>query len=166
MKNLLKTFIFIAFVSVISSCSSEDSSNGLDGVPSGEIVSVEKRQLTLTGFSDSPQNSETQKWWTHVISKVNINGPEECGEDVTQNELGYVAFYDDGGIYIKSSRSGSASRSGSWEWTNSDKNSITTQNVDFTVTYLNDTNVVYASVQSSGPCSATTYEKFNDPFFD
>tara|TARA_B100000767_G_C19731721_1_gene522023 strand:+ start:762 stop:1262 length:501 start_codon:yes stop_codon:yes gene_type:complete len=166
MKNLLKTFILIAFVGVISSCSSEDSSNGLDDVPSGEIVSVEKRQFTLTGFSDSPQNSETQKWWTHVISKASVNGPEECGEDETQNDLGYIAFYEDGGIYYKTSISGSAQRGGSWEWTNSDKNSIITQNIEFTVTYLNDTNVVYGSFQTSGPCSATTYEKFNNPFFD
>ena len=49
---------------LFSSCSSEDSSNGLDGVPSGEIVSVEKRQLTLTGFSDS-----------HKIVKPKNGGP-------------------------------------------------------------------------------------------
>jgi len=165
--KLTKLFVAVAFVSIITSCSSSDGDgNPFDDAPSGEIVSVEKRQLALTGFSDSPESGETQKWWTHVTSKITVNGPEECGEDVTENNLGYLAFYPDGGIYARTSRTGPITPGGFWEWANSDKNAIVTQGINFTITYLNDTNVVYASVQSSGPCSATTYEQFNDPFSD
>ena len=171
--KIVKIFIVIVFVTSLASCSSNDdlaSSEGLGSVPKGEIVSLEERQVALTGFSDNQLNSETQKWWKHVISDVKISGPDECGEDLSIEENGYVAFYTNGSLYFKYDTSGSASSIGSWEWTNSNKTAVLISNSlgnqEFTVTYLNENTVVYGSVQSSEGCSAVTYEKFNSPYFE
>ena len=168
--KITKFFILVAVIGTFSFCSSSDDSESLDNVPNGEIVPIEQREITLTGFSENQQSGESQKWWTHVVTKVVLSGPDECGENQTINNQGYFAFYTNGGLYYKSSSSSSPISAGSWEWANSNKTSILVSNQsgeqDFSVTYLNDSNVVYGSVQSQGPCSATTYEQFNNPFFE
>ncbi len=152
------------------SCSKDDENDtNLNGVPSGEIVDVEERNETLTGYSDLKDSEESQKWWTHVISSVDYSS-DECGTDVEYEDLGYYAFYPDGSYYYKSSVNGTAYEVGSWEWSDSSKEEIyvsnTTGSGNFTITYLNEDNVVYGSYQSASSCSATTYEQFNDPFYE
>ena len=168
-----KLFIMAATLAIITfSCSSDDGgdSNSIDGVPSGEIVPSEQRNEALTGFySDTPDEGETQKWWTHVISDFDFSSAD-CGEDFSLEDQGYIAFYPDGDYYQKWSIDGSASQLGSWEWANSSHSKITVfidgLEQDFTVTYLNEDNVVYGSVQSGSGCSVTTYEQFNNPHYE
>ncbi len=153
---------------LFASCS-KDGDNGpnLDGVPSGEIVAIEERDEALTGYSELKSTEESQKWWTHVISKFMFSS-EECGDDVSYEEMGYYAFYPNGDLYVKTSLSGSATLGGTWNWTDeSTKNEIYVyfpslgQGQNFTITYLNESNVVYGSVQSASGCSVTTYEQFS-----
>lgn len=174
MMNLKKLLTLLVVSFFVVSCSSDDDIAGdLAGVPKGEIVELALRNITLTGSDDLnvPRNTDTssQKWWTHVISSATINR-EECGDDTEIKNSGYFAFYPNGDYYAKTSKDGTAIRQGSWSWTSSSKDKITVSTqlgtVNFSVTYLNDNNVVYASVQSEGGCSATTYEQFNDPFFE
>ncbi len=164
------TLAIASLVILFSSCSKDDDNgSSLNGVPSGEIVAVEERDEALTGYSDLKDSQETQKWWTHVTTVVDYSS-DDCGSDVEYEEMGYFAFYPDGSYYYKSSVSGYAYAVGSWEWTDSSKEEIYVSNSsgsgDFTITYLNDENVVYGSYQSASGCSATTYEQFNSPFYE
>lgn len=166
-------FFIVIFVAItIVSCSSNDdeSSNWLDTIPSGEIIATEEREKALTGFSEDESEEELQKWWTHVVSNVEITGPEECGESIAVNNSGFIAFYTNGSIYYKSSKSGSAVYNGSWEWVDSNKDAVYVSNSlgsqEFTLTYLNEDNIVYGSQQSEGSCAAITYEEFDEPYFE
>lgn len=156
-------------VITLTSCSKDDDggSNGLEGVPSGEIVEVGLRQETLTGFNE--EGSGTQKWWTHVISSADYSSAD-CGDDEVIEDGGYYAWYPDGSYYYKAIISDTPSLVGSWEWTNSSKTKVYIHNYttsaegEMTVTYLNESNIVYGTNQSAGGCSVTTYEQFNNPF--
>lgn len=152
---------------MVSCGGSDDVSSGLPGVPTGEIVSVELRQQTLTGFSS--RGATNQKWWTHEVSNFDFNNVD-CGDDDTLNNQGYIAFYPDGSLYQRYSTAGTAFKTGDWAWTDSGKSAIRLtrqgESAVFTVTWLNDDNVVYGSNQSAGSCSVITYEKFGNPYFD
>ncbi|MFC0604828.1 hypothetical protein [Winogradskyella pulchriflava] len=171
--KLPQLFIVAIFSIVAFSCSSDDGDNdssSIEGVPSGEIVPTELRNEALTGFfSETPIDGETQKWWTHIISNFDFSS-DECGDDFSIEDQGFIAFYPDGNYYQKFSIGGNPSQLGSWEWSNSSHSRITvyTQGLEqeFTVTYLNEDNVVYGSVQSASGCSVTTYEQFNNPHYE
>ncbi|HLT52768.1 MAG TPA: hypothetical protein VKZ97_02700 [Flavobacteriaceae bacterium] len=169
-KNIFGLLLCTALVT-LSACSKDDDGDGgsnLDGVPSGEIVSAEFRNVVLTGYTDLESGEGTQRWWTHVISDFNFNS-EDCGDDFSYEDTGYYAWYPDGSYYVKTSLNGSPTQVGEWEWANSSKTRIYIYNYsngsegEMTVTYLNDNNVVYGSYQSGGGCSLTTYEQFNNP---
>lgn len=175
-KVSLLSYIFFALTLTASlgSCSKDsnddDGGNNLDNVPSGELVAVELRNETLTGFPEGGNQSGTQKWWTHVITSVKYSN-SQCGEDLTYTDLGYMAFYPSGEYYLKTSLGEQPEVIGSWEWANSTKSAILVTNslgqqAEFSVTWLNDNNVVYGSNQGGTSCSVTTYEQFNDPFFE
>jgi len=171
---LPKTKILMAFLmvgAIFMSCSSDDSgdSGNLDGVPSGEIVALELRNETLTGFSGLSRNEGSQKWWSHTTSDFNFSGCGEEGEDYSYDGLGYYAFYPDGSMYSKSGINGTPTYLQEWEWTDSSLSAIYVRgetSVPFTVTYLNEDNVVYGSNQSvGGGCSLTSYEQLGDPHY-
>ncbi|OSY88994.1 hypothetical protein WH52_04860 [Tenacibaculum holothuriorum] len=171
MKTILQKtksiFVLLMLTGLIFSCSSDDdiASNGLEGVPKGEIVPVGERNEALTGFSGKSING-SQKWWSHAITKVTVTGG--CDGDVEVKETGFFAFYKDGGLYVRTTKDGTPVKGGEWKWEDDNKDAvIVTANGNtqkFTVTYLNSSNVVYASVQTQGPCTATTYEQFNNPY--
>ena len=166
MKNKLKNvFVVLFFFSIFIACSGDDDSTlELIGVPTGEIVAVELRQEVLTGFSNG---AGSQKWWTHVTSSVDFSSTE-CGDDQEYNNQGYYAFYASGEYYYKTSTNGSETLVGTWAWEDSSKSKMIISNQSGsavnTVTYLNADNVVFGSNQSSGGCSAITFEQFNNPF--
>lgn len=166
------TSIFFALtltVSLVSCSKDDDGGNELADIPSGELVAVELRNETLTGFPDDGRQPGVQKWWTHVITSIEFSSTE-CGDDITETAIGYLAFYPTGGIFLKNSPGEEPFNIGSWEWANSNRSAIFVSNSagqgEFTVTWLNENNVVYGSVQSSGGCSATTYEQFDNPYFE
>ncbi|SHI85926.1 hypothetical protein [Flavobacterium haoranii] len=166
--KLILSVLFISSVTLFTSCSSDDDGgSGLSGVPTGEIVEVSLRQETLTGFDDEGNGS--QKWWTHVVSSADFSS-DDCGDDQTVEDGGYYAWYPNGNYYYKTSINGSTTLAGSWEWTNSSKTKIYIHNNstgaegEMTLTYLNESNIVYGIKQSGGGCSVTTYEQFNNPF--
>ncbi len=104
-----------------------------------------------------------------LISEFNFSS-EACGDDLSYTEMGYYAFYPDGDLYVKTSINGTPSLGGTWNWTDeSAKDEIYIyfpslgQGQNFTITYLNEDNVVYGSIQSANGCSVTTYEQFNNP---
>jgi len=166
-------FFFMA-AAILSSCSSDDSSddgggNNLDGVPTGEIVALNLRNAALTGFSQLDRNEGTQKWWTHIISDFNYSG---CGDEegFSQEGNGYYAFYPDGTMFEKSGIDGIPSYLQEWQWTDASLSAVYVRgdtSVPFTVTYLNDDNVVYGSNQNiSGSCSIISYEQLGNPHFE
>ncbi|WP_432670981.1 hypothetical protein [Flavobacterium sp. SM2513] len=169
MKKFVKNICLLLFVSsAFIACSSDDGGDStLSGVPSGEIVSVELRNETLTGFSD---DEGSQKWWTHVVSSIFSSNEEECGWDTEYENQGYFAFFPDGNYYQRTSFSGSQTLVGSWEWANSSKTKISISNQTgegvMTVTYLNDENIVFGNKQNIEGCSITSYEQFNDPIWE
>ncbi|MFY9244016.1 MAG: hypothetical protein WAO74_13430 [Polaribacter sp.] len=163
-----RNVLLLTLAFTFSFCSGDDSDSGqFPGVPSGEIVALELRQETLTGYS--AKGVDAQKWWTHVVSNIDISGPEDCGEGQSIRNVGYFAFSPNGDLIFRTSKNGSTTTRGTWRWGNDNKNTVYASdigNVEFTLTYLNANNLVIASQQAAGPCSATTYEQFNDPFVD
>lgn len=161
--NTIKLLFFVALTaSVLFSCSKDDDGGNdpLADVPKGEIVPVEQRDQVLTGFSELRNNDE-QVWWKHVISTVDIDCGEESDYWEDEFEDTYIAFKPDGQIYAKYGIDGDEYSSGeTWEWENEDKDAIITQGVTFELTELNDTGVIYASVQGESNCTAVTWEKF------
>ena len=169
--NTIKLLFFVALTaSVLFSCSKDDDGGNdpFADVPKGEIVPVEERNQTLTGFSEQRNNDE-QVWWKHVISTVDI----DCGEDSDYWEEifedSYVAFKPDGQIYSRNGVDGEEYASGTtWEWENEDKDAVIidlwgdgTQSAVFELRELNDGGVVYASLQSEGSnCTAVTWDQF------
>ena len=164
-KLLLLTLVLCAF----TSCSKDDDGGGsnLDGVPTGEIVAKELRNETLTGFSELSRDG-SQKWWKHTTSDFNFSGCGEDSEDFSEDNLGFYAFYPDGTMYTKSSIDGTPSYLQEWEWTNSNQTAIYVRgetSIPFTVTYLNEDNVVYGSNQNLGNCNIISYEQLGDPHY-
>lgn len=181
MKRLKKIKQFMPLIAInlllLFSCSNDEEKvvkDNFAGVPTGEIVALELRDATLTGFEASAKKNEAskgaQKWWSHVISKVTYNGSacvKKEGE-VLGEKKGYFAFYPNGGLYVRSSKNGTPIRGGSWKWKSSSKNMVvvTINGVSFDnkLTYLNANNVVYASAQPHSGCTAYTYEQFGSPY--
>jgi len=172
-KSKLLMILFIS-AAIFSSCSSDDDGGdgddiNLDGVPTGEIVARDLRNEALTGFSSLTRNEGSQKWWTHITSDFNY---VDCGEDqdFSVDGQGYYAFYPDGTMHAKDGIDDTPYYLQEWEWTNNDLNAIYVRgdtSVAFTVTYLNEDNVVYGSNQNvSGPCSIISYEQLSDPHYE
>ncbi|UXX78765.1 hypothetical protein N7E81_15510 [Reichenbachiella carrageenanivorans] len=167
----LKSILSIlALSALIYSCGDDDNNDPFDGVPSSEIVDVELREATLTGSSESSSSRELavgdQKWWKQKISKVQYSG--ECGgaEDQELTDGYYYGFYPSGEYYAKSGKDGTPVRAGSWQWVDGDKDAIYISSVTFTLRGLNDDELIIASDQSQGPCSAITWEQFNQPYIE
>src|SRR5690625_3568908 len=120
----LKTFILfsiscVLLVSCGDSPTGNSSDNEFESVPSGEIVSVEKRDEVLTGTSNSKEVSiaaTTQKWWLQVTSRIDYTGCEENEDQDITLENTYFAFKPGGGLYIKQGKNGSEQYATSWEW--------------------------------------------------
>ena len=160
--------LFVA--TIFSSCSKDDnqeSNNNLDGIPSGEIVARNLRNITLTGFSELSRNEGSQKWWRHTISDFDYI---DCGDDndYSFSDFGYYAFYPDGTMHSKQSIDGTPSYLQEWRWTNSNKTAVYVRDdtsIAYTVTYLNDDNVVYGSSQNVNGCTLVSYEQLGEPHF-
>jgi len=157
------------------SCSNDDdNSNTLgnsentssDSAPVGEIVALELRNATLTGFTNlTGKNSETQKWWKYAAH--NFEFSDACfpeGEPVNNNpevapetENMYHAFYPNGKTYTKIGVNGTPQDSNTtWAWTDETQTAMyfggnTSQAL--LVTYLNDDNVAYEFEFSENNCS-------------
>ncbi len=170
--KLLVMFLSVTLFSI--GCSKDGGGGGStkfsDNVPTGEIVAKELRNETLTGFSNSegePKNTNTQKWWEmHIQALTSSNCPEYDDSTDYEGDGYYVAFYPNGDLASKYGTDGTPDVYSSWEWSNSNKNSIDLEGTTFTITYLNDDNVVYASKQSGEGCTVETYEQFGSPYFD
>ena len=153
---------------LIYSCGGDDdSSDPFDSVPSGEIVDIELRDATLSGTVSSAgrQAAIGQKWWTQVVSKVDFSG--QCGdnEDQEVTDGNYYAFYPDGDYYAKTSKEGSTSYVGSWEWEDEDtKDAIIIQGIEFSLRGLNSDELIIASDQSQASCTVITWEQFDKPY--
>lgn len=157
-------WVVLAAATLFLGCSSDDGgSSKLSGVPTGEIVAVELRDESLTGFSDG---EGAQKWWRHVISSIEYNS-EDCGDSQEIENVGYFAFYPNGNYYQKSSIESTQQLVGSWEWKNDAKKQMYFSNQtgegEVTLTYLNEINIVFGSSMSAEGCSVTSYEQFNNP---
>lgn len=177
LKNL-KKLLSLFFLAVLLVCCSnsnneeveEEKLNHFSDIPSGEIVQTNLRTLMLTGRENSTSNKNTQKWWTHLTSEYIFNN-EDCRNRNNIHNAGYFAFANNGTLYIKLNKNDAASNGGRWKWTSSKKNKITItyrsgDQQDFTITYLNENNIIYASKQSKGECSLLMYQQFNNPFFE
>ena len=78
--EILKNMGLVLFLGLTAVACSSDDNKGSDGsdhfknVPKGEIVSIEKRFVTLTGYEEnsvvaksaSTLNADTQKWWKYL----------------------------------------------------------------------------------------------------
>lgn len=173
----MKKIIFIKFfilALLVTSCSKEDDSSGdlLSNVPSGEIVPVEQREVTLIGYDvqsqaksyDKQQAEAEQKWWKHGVSKVtyDCSGYDESDNMSETLENTYFAFKENGTIYYKVGMSGAEMAHLDWEWEDSKKEAIIVQGVSFKFTELNPSTVTYASVQGESGCEVLTWEQFTN----
>jgi hypothetical protein len=177
MRNFKSLMLFaIAIVTTISCSSDDDSSSNPEfdsSVPQGEIVPLELRDVTLTGFSyvttsGKNQTEESQKWWNYNIGELISANCEEYNEVISLSDY-YFAFSPDGKLLYKIGLNGVVYNDRTWQWTSSAKESIYLDNetdVKFTITYLNDNNVCYASIQHGEGCTVTTYEHMNNPHFE
>ena len=164
--------VMLIVVTIFSSCSKDDdgdeSSNGLDGVPSGEIVAKNLRNITLTGFNELSRNEGSQKWWRFNVVSEMWNG--NCDEDDYIGEgFGYLALYPNGESWQKNSIGGEPYFAQNWQWSNGNKTALYLNgetDIAFTITYLNDDNVVYGYNISAGGCSLTYYEQYGNTVFD
>ncbi len=166
-----KLLITLLFISLIFSCSSDEDTGGLEGVPSGEIVSVELRNVTLTGFNElsgkSNNKGNSQVWWSNATSDFKFTGscPEDGDyEDENFNTPGFFAFYPNGKMYYKSSVGGDPTFFQNWRWTDSNKTHVYVRDetdVAYEITYLNSKNVVYGSKRSEGGCTLVSYEQMS-----
>lgn len=164
-KTMKKIYAILLTV-VVSACGGDDGgSDSFAGVPSGTIVAVGERDFVLTGEDAGGRLAQvTYKWWELDVSKIDISGPEDCGddEDLTQADT-YVAFASNGDVRARIGTEGDGSVGGSWEWTSSSKDAIFLNgetSVEFKIRGLNESEVIYASKQSAGVCSAITWERF------
>lgn len=162
MKNFY-ALVCIALVAFLASCGGDDgpSADPFAGIPSGEIVAVEQRDAVLTGTDSNGRQS--YRWWAQNVSRLDFN-TEECGddEDLSQNNV-YYAFTSDGSIRVRIGTEGDGSVARSWAWSSSSKDAINVDgetSVDFVIRSLNDSEVIYASVQSAGGCQLVTWERF------
>lgn len=178
MKTAKLFFMGVAVAILSMGCSKDDdgSKGGKtdfsSNVPSGEIVPVELRNETLTGYSELNAPSKgvmpegIQKWWEYKhgeISSVDcpeFNQPLDVGTDY------YFGLYPDGSAYSKYGVDGTPTYIGDWNWTSSAKEALViswAEGAVFYLTYLNETNLVYASKQSVQGCSVETYEQMHNP---
>ncbi len=176
--KLLKNIGLVLFLGLIAvACSSDDNKGGgsdhFKDVPKGEIVSVEQRFITLTGYEEntvavnsvSTLNADTQKWWKYIYGKIEYNCEGENESEEIDEAGFYYAFFPNGKLYYKDGVDGVPVAYNNWEWTDSSKSKVRiTDNYDgesmvFEFTELNSNTVVYASYQSEGGCSLLTWEK-------
>lgn len=156
-------------------CGSPTGTSGgskFEGVPSGEIVPVEKRDSVLTGVAPTDSNHTkakgmTQKWWLHGVSEISYKGCEGYQDSTITHENTYVAFTPDGEYYQKVGETGSKQHVTSWEWSDESKSAIILENypeIDFEIRSLNEEEVIYASLQPQGDgCEVVTWEQFGEP---
>lgn len=171
MYKLILFYLFACFL--IISCGSPTGpsidNNLLDGVPSGEIVPVEEREATLTGLTMSKSTessaSESQKWWNHVVTKIDVQNCEGYEDMEESYDDYYFAFKPEGKLYFKVGADGTEYEATTWEWSDGSKSGIVLgdyPDVEFEFTMLNENEVVYASVQQEGSCRAVTWEHFKN----
>jgi len=174
----MKFLFMLTAIAVLTFGCSKDDNNGngqsdsdatiSDLVPRGEIVPLKERQKALTGFDESESAGARiqgeQKWWETIGGKSilfnvvcsGIKGNTST-EDLEIDETPhYHAFYPNGEIWEKEG-SEEPSKTGTWEWTDANKNAvkvtidddddnpeITTDNI-YKITYLNADNLVYVT---------------------
>lgn len=185
MKTIKLLLIGIIGLMIIG-CSSDDEGDSFNFIPSGEIVPIELRNITLTGFDESPNEGPSpkdlisgQKWWVVKESDIFFDG--SCpGDEETEVFLeeaksqlkgaigNHVALTPDGSILIKINGEGEPFLNGSWEWTDESKEAILISSAivsgELDITYLNDENLVYGNVQSEAGCSLSQFLQFNEPY--
>jgi len=183
MKNLLKTIALVFSLGLITiSCSSDDSGGNkdyLNDVPKGEIVPVEERYVTLTGFEEGEQQTSSitttsqessQKWWKYIHGEIEYNCEGENEVETIEEAGYYYAFFPNGKMYYKIEINGTPIEHNDWEWTDSSKSKVKITNIYgdsqvFEFTELNANAVVYASYQSQQGCSLLTWEQLGDPIY-
>lgn len=169
---------------IIIGCSSDDDGSSSNSIPSGEIVSIELRNKTLTGFNESSNEGLSpkdllsgQKWWVVKGSDIFFEGScpgetedflEEAKSQIKEAIGNHTALTPDGSILIKLKGEGEPFLNGSWEWTDDSKEAILISSGsvsgELDITYLNDENLVYGNVQSEAGCSLLQFVQFNEPY--
>lgn len=173
--KLLNLLMVAMMLSIFVSCDKDDSDpeSKFPGVPTGEIVEKSQRAMVLTGSDDiidiKGKEKQDYKWWKADKSVIKYSG---CGASETIDNLeGYgdvlieMAFSPEGTIMQRVDGVVSSTGYG-WEWADANKSGIIVQEVEFTFTALNESQVVYASIQKGATeeCSsitALTYEVFS-----
>lgn len=187
MKTIIKGFVLsILILSLVISCSDNPTdstttdtnqtvTDKFQGVPTGEVVSIEKRDSVLTGSNKNDSNSKTlagtaaQKWWLQKVSKIDYTSCTDYeDQDITLEDT-YFAFKTSGGLYYKTGTDGSEQYATSWEWSDESKSAILLDEfpgISLEILSLNDNEVVYASSQTDGDCKVITWEQFGSPHLE
>lgn len=175
--EILKNMGLVLFLGLTAvACSSDDNkdsgeSDHFKNVPKGEIVSVEKRFVTLTGYEEntvvaksvSTLNADTQKWWKYLEAYFEYECDGEYEKEKLEEDGTYYAFYPNGKIYYKSGATGTPVPHHSWAWVDDTKLKVKItpsegSSAIFEFTELNSKSVVYASYQSEHGCNVLTWE--------
>lgn len=149
---------------LIAACGgSDDPGDPFGDVPSSEIVAVEQRDAVLSGVAESGRSEQNYKWWQQDVSRITYSAAcEEEDEDITVG--GYLAFVSGGDLRSSTSGSDEGSSVGTWRWASDAKDAIVipslSEDVQFVIRGLNESQVIYASNQSFGPCSVISWERF------
>lgn len=181
--RLLKNKGLVLFLGLImTACSGSDDNNSGGGnsdhfkhVPKGEIVSVERRFVTLTGYEENTATlnavttltTNVQKWWKYVDGEIRYrcDGKDEF-EDAGESG-DYFAFSPDGKLYYKYGKNGTPEVDSNWRWTDSSKSKIIVstegeESMVYEFTALNPNLVVYATYLSEGNCSLLAWARFGN----
>lgn len=167
-------FLLITLFLVISCSESDDNLEKLSDAPTGEIINITLRDFILTGnnatASKQSESTISQKWWNHKVSSFNYSN-SKCGQNYKVNNTGHFAFTHNGEILVKLYKNSESKIGGYWKWTSNNKEAISITHLGreekvFTITYLNDNNIVYSSSnQEEEDCYVSIYEQFNNPYF-
>lgn len=140
-------------------------------MPSGDIVAIELRNEVLTGFTtiaNGGRVQQTQKWWKQIKSTVDYQGCEGYEDETISQTDVYYGFKPDGTLYARSDNTEYYHTT--WKWATSKKDAIVLEeypDVEFKMTSLNDSQVVYATFQPQGSgCNVVTWEQFGSPVLE
>lgn len=164
--GLFKYTTYIIFISLfIFQCNKDDDSDSdpikyLNGVPSGAIVPLNKRDEVLTGDPNGVNGQELAGpliWWTLSESTYLDCSGKPLGDAFENIEF---SFGTDGNLYSRFVGTSMENREASWKWSNSAKEYIIYNETIFIITELNNSVLTYASNQFYNDVCVITYMRF------